>query len=336
MFEAVIPICIALAQPVCYDKLLPGYEAATLAECQALLASEPPDPQVKCQPAGPVLSVSQIAPGVFVHEGQIAEPDAVNAGDTSNLGFVIGATSVAAIDTGTARWMGEALWRAIRQKTDKPVGYVILTHTHPDHVFGASVLQEAGAQIVGHQKLERALADRGANYLESLSALIGDSFAGTELPTITTPVTDETEIDLGGRTLTLTAWQTAHTNADLTVFDQETETLFAGDLIFNQHTPALDGRLRGWQKVLDHMRQIKAKRVVPGHGQAAMLWPQAATPVTRYLGVLATDTKAAIDNGEHLGDAVKHIGQSESPHWMLFDAFNPRNATAAFTELEWE
>ena len=76
--------------------------------------------------------------------------------------------------------------------------------------------------------------------------------------------------------------------------------------------------------------------VVPGHGDPLLPWPEGGTALKRYLDTLARETRAAIDAGERLGEAVKHIAESERDAWELFDAYNPRNATLAFTELEWE
>ncbi len=345
MFEAVITLCVTLADGPCRDMLLPGYEAASLIDCDQALADRAPAlPQAgeprgapRCQPIGAALEVKEVAPGIFVHLGQIEEPSVANRGDISNPGFVIGGQSVAVIDSGTARWMGEALWRAVRAHTDKPISHVILTHTHPDHVFGASVFVDVGATVVGHRDLPRALADRQANYLESLQTLIAPEDAlATEAPEVGMTVEDSAEIDIGDRVLELHAWPIAHTNSDLTVLDRKSGTLFAGDLLFDQHIPALDGSLRGWQAVLADLEEVAAPHVIPGHGGPILSWPDAAAPEAQYLDVLAKDTKTAIDAGERLGDAVPHIAQSEAGHWALFDAFNPRNATVAFTELEWE
>lgn len=344
MFEAVVLLCLSLSGEICRDQLIPGYEAQTKPACEAALAIRPPvltglghaDGPV-CQVVGPALAFEEVAPGVFAHLGAVEEPNGSNLGDVANIGFIIGSDSVAVIDSGAARWIGEAIWRAIRARTDKPVSHVILTHMHPDHVLGASVLAEAGGEVVAHAHLARALADRQENYRESLSRLIGAAgFLGTDIAAVTRTLTDQTEIDLGDRVLELQAWPLAHTGSDVTVLDRKSGVMFTGDLVFHQHTPALDGQLRGWRAVLEELLATGASQIVPGHGGPLLPWPQGGENMQRYLATLERDTRAAVVAGERLGDAITHIADSEAPHWDLFDAYNPRNATVAFTELEWE
>ncbi len=347
MFEAVVTLCLALATGPCREHLLPGYEARSEAACLSELAEAPPDlaqfgPLVssgspQCHPAGDSLPFEEVAPGLFVHRGAIAEPDGTNRGDVANIGFVIGERSVAVVDTGSARWMGEAIWRAIRTRTDLPVSHVILTHMHPDHVFGAAPLVAAGATVVGHVDLPRALSDRQANYLESFDRLIGvATFLGTEVSPVDIVVEGVLQIDLGGRVLELRSWPTAHTGTDLTVLDLATSTFFAGDLVFDEHVPALDGRLVGWRAAMNELQAMDIERLVPGHGGPVLDWPRESADMERYLSVLEADTRTAIAEGRRLGEAVQDIARGEANRWALFEAYNARNATVAFTELEWE
>ncbi len=345
MFEAILTICLLTDGGACRDALLPSYEATTREACETALAASPPaslpgaqaPSGPECKPVGASLDFDEVAPGVFVHQGQVAEPDRNNRGDISNIGFIIGRDSVAIIDTGSARWMGEDIWRAVRARTDLPVSHVILTHMHPDHVFGASAFSGTGARIVGHAALARALADRQENYRESLATLLGPrTLLGTAAVAPDTIVQDSMQIDLGDRLLDLRAWPIGHTGTDLTVLDRKSAVLFTGDLIFERHLPALDGSLRGWQAVLTELAGLPAARIVPGHGGPVLDWPEGGEAVQRYLKVLENDTRTAIDTGRRLGDAVNDIAAAEAPRWQLFEAFNPRNATVAFTELEWE
>ncbi|MBE0454407.1 MAG: quinoprotein relay system zinc metallohydrolase 2 [Roseovarius sp.] len=339
MFEVILTLCLAGADDPCRDVLLPGYEAATRAGCEAALVARPPATaaEARCVPLGEALAVEEIAPGVFVHLGKIAEPDAANRGDAANLAFVVGHAGVAVIDTGTAPWMGEALWRAVRARTDLPVSHVIVTHIHPDHILGTAPFVTAGARVWGHERFNRALADRAGNYLESLNREIGPrAMVDAQVPVVSDPVVHRAEIDLGGRVLVLEAWPMAHTGTDLTVHDLSSDTLFAGDLVFDTHVPALDGSLRGWRAVLAGLQGRAFSRVVPGHGGPSLDWPEGGAATARYLSVLERDTRAAIAEGVRLGEAVTRIADGEAGAWTLFEAYNARNATVAFTELEWD
>jgi glyoxylase-like metal-dependent hydrolase (beta-lactamase superfamily II) len=120
------------------------------------------------------------------------------------------------------------------------------------------------------------------------------------------------------------------------VLDETTGVLFAGDLVFLDHVPVLDGSLTGWLSVLPRLSALPARLVVPGHGGQIAPWPSALDDERRYLTVLARDARALIAAGTGLARAVPEIGRSEANRWQLFDDYNPRNGTAAFTELEWE
>ncbi|WP_150524093.1 quinoprotein relay system zinc metallohydrolase 2 [Roseibium sediminis] len=347
MFEIVVTLCLLNSPDTCRVQLLAGEQHQSKALCEAalkgaallqgtlaekrLIAPQAPF----CRSAGPGLALSKVSDGVFVAKGLIEEPSASNKGNVSNIGVVIGETSIAVIDSGGSRAIGEDLYRAVTSLSPLPVSHVILTHMHPDHVFGASVFAESGARIVGHPNLQRALQDRQEAYLAGFSDLIGNpGFIGTSIPSIESA---EPVIDLGGRRLTLTFWPNAHTATDVTVFDEKSSTFFSGDLVFHDHAPALDGSLKGWQTVLANIQKTaNIQNLVPGHGGPVLSVSEGTNPLQHYLEVLETDTRTALKHGERIGDAVEHIGRSEADKWALFELFNTRNATVAYTELEWE
>ncbi len=281
--------------------------------------------------------VKQVAPGVYVHHGRYEIFTPRNSGDTSNSGFVVGNDAVAVIDTGGSAHIGAELLAAIRAETSLPIKYVINTHMHPDHLFGNAAFKGENPAFIGHAKLPRALATRGDRYLAINKELLGDAFVGTEIVAPTELVSDRRELDLGGRKLLLEAHPTAHTDNDLTVLDETTDTIFLGDLLFSHHVPALDGSIRGWLALIDKLSARQdIKLAVPGHGPASMAFPAALDAEKRYLGTVADDVRTMIKQGKTMSEASEKAGLSEKDAWLLFKEYNARNVSAAFAELEWE
>jgi quinoprotein relay system zinc metallohydrolase 2 len=282
------------------------------------------------------LAVTEIGPGVYVHNGVHEEASAANEDAIANIGFIIGSDTIAVIDPGGSFEEGRALRAAIRARTDKAIRYVILTHVHPDHIFGAAAFRDDHPDFVGHAKLPGALAQRGDYYLRRLREVLGDGAADSEVVPPTLLVSDRLDLDLGRRHLTLVAHGPAHTDNDLTIFDENTRTFWLADLLFVDRVPAIDGSVVGWLKELSGVSRIAADRAVPGHGPVSAPWPAAAEAERRYLEAVVRDTRAAIKAGIGIADAWRHVANSERGQWLLFDDYHPRNVTAAYKELEWE
>lgn len=321
-------------------KSMPNGPSAPLLAFAALLAFVlvgSAAPRAHAASAEP-LEVREASPGDYMHFGEVALTTPDNAGDIANLGIVIGDAAVAVIDSGGSVAVGERLLAEVRALTDKPIRYVINTHEHPDHVFGNAAFALPGVSFVGHHNLPQALAARAAHYLHAFAEALGPAaIASVRIIPPSVLVQDRLELDLGGRSLLLIAWSpAAHTDCDLTVLDQSTGALYAGDLVFLQHIPVVDGSVKGWLDILPRLAALPARRVVPGHGRLIAPWPQALDDERRYLSVLANDTRRLIAASVPLEEAVPQIAASERERWALFDDYNPRNATAAFSELQWE
>ena len=282
------------------------------------------------------LGMREVAPGIHVHQGIHQLPDRHNHGEIANIGFVVGERCIAVIDSGGSPEQGKALKQTIEATTGTPICYVINTHVHPDHIYGNLAFKQPGVQFVGHHKLQQAMAMRAPYYTEKAASDLGFALSPEHFVPPDLPVKDSLELDLGGRTLRLTAHPTAHTDNDLSIFDTKTQTLWLGDLLFMGHIPVVDGSLNGWLGEIEKLRALPARQVIPGHGPVTAAWPLALVGEESYLRRLQTDIRAAIKQGKTLEQTMDEVGQSLRPDWQLFDDFHKRNVATSFAELEWE
>ncbi len=282
------------------------------------------------------MAVTEVTSGIYVHFGKHELPNKINHGAIANIGFIVGDSCVAVIDTGGNPEQGYALRKVIKKTTKVPVCYVINTHVHPDHIYGNIAFKQAGVKFIGHKNLARAMATRGEYYMDRAAEQLNVKLTAKHIIPPNKAVKKRLSIDLGGRKLILTAHPTAHTDNDLTVFDQQTQTLWMSDLLFIEHIPVIDGSIKGWLKELTKLERKSYKFVVPGHGSIVTDWPKSMQPEKDYLRLLLTEIRQMIKKGQFLEQAIETVGYSEKYKWRLFDQFHKRNITKAFSELEWE
>jgi quinoprotein relay system zinc metallohydrolase 2 len=284
------------------------------------------------------LRVDQVAPGVYVHIGQHKDVEEGYEGDIANIGFVIGTEAVAVIDTGGSYAVGMALKEALRAITALPVRYVINTHGHPDHVFGNAAFIGTGPppRFIGHAGLAQALASRGDAWLRNLNKQLGDAAGQSTLIPPGETVQDRLTLDLGRRKLELRAWPGAHTNNDVTVFDAASGTLWTGDLLFIERTPAVDGDVQGWLAAIDALKRMPAAVTIPGHGPVTRDKNRALDRERDYLATLLQDVRNSIRKGTDMTATMETAAAAQRGRWQLFDVVNRRNVNLLYPKLEWE
>lgn len=287
-------------------------------------------------------AIQDVGSGIYVHHGVHLDIDEGYHGDICNASFVVGSKGVAVIDTGGSIKVGQQLREAIRKVTPLPVLFVINTHVHPDHIYGNAAFIKDKPAFIGHEKLATVMELRREQYAKLNAKLLGDDAKGSELikPTMVVKIGTTQDLDLGGRTLRLTAHPVAHTTTDVSVIDiktdSKTSTLFTGDLLFIERTPVLEGDIKGVIAELEKFKSSAFNQVVPGHGAVTKDWQQAITNQQRYLNVLLTDIRANIKAGKSMNDAMDTAAASEKGKWALFDIANRRNVNIIYPALEWE
>jgi quinoprotein relay system zinc metallohydrolase 2 len=283
-------------------------------------------------------NLAQLAPGVFLHQGQQVALDAPGHDDIANIGFIVGSRCVAIIDTGGSVKIGRLLRAAVKQHTSLPICYVINTHVHVDHVLGNLAFRADHPSYVGHTALAAAMANSRQFFVTQYGADLDSPPAIDQIiaPDRLVQPAQETVLDLGNRRLHLRAWPKAHTDCDLSVYDEPTRTLWSGDLLFRERVPALDGSVRGWLAAIDQLAVMRVARTVPGHGPVAQDLAQALAAERRYLQALVDGVSAELAQGAAVQDAIEHVALAEQPHWLLWSTAHAHNVIRVYEELQWE
>ena len=284
--------------------------------------------------------IKAVTTGIYYHQGVHEDATEQNLGAIANVGFIIGENCVAVIDSGGSYLEGSNLRQAIRKQTPLPICYVINTHAHPDHLFGNAAFKQDKPEYIGHEKLANAIAARQGSFEKTFKQTLGKSYKGTEfiLPTMVVSSNEPMILDLGNRTLTLTAYSTSHTDHDLTIRDNKTNTLWTGDLLFVERIPVLDGSINGWINTMEKLLTLHADFVVPGHGPSMPngQWQQAVSKQLHYFTTLRDELRIIINEMGSIDQAVTTVGLQEEKKWELFPQYHRRNITASFVQLEWE
>ena len=101
--------------------------------------------------------LEKVEDGIYVHFGLQEDTNKINKGDIANIGLIIGDKSILVIDTGGTPRIGKLFYNKIKEISNLPISYIVITHSHPDHYFGTNIFINDTTEIIGHKKLQRSL-----------------------------------------------------------------------------------------------------------------------------------------------------------------------------------
>ncbi len=289
--------------------------------------------------------IEEIAEGIFVHYGVQEDTNKSNYGDIANIGFILGQKSIVVIDTGGSKHIGAELLKRIRKISDLPISHIVITHSHPDHFFGTESFLSQNSKIVGHEKLNRSLLSNFNFYRDLQINNIGDeSLKNSKLIKADTIIKTNKvlRINLGNRIIEIKAWESGHTDNDLSVYDLKTKT-FWSENIFVGRTPSIRASVLGWKKNLNEIKKMDINLIVPGHGKAKKK-EEALDPIINYFDRLIKQVRNFHQKNKSLQESINSVLQNEiidskkvNPEkWELFTEYHYSNITKVYTELEWE
>ena len=289
--------------------------------------------------------IKEIEEGIYVHYGVHEETNKRNKGDICNIGFIVGKKSIMIVDPGGTQIIGNKLLEKVREISSLPISHIVITHSHPDHFFGAEAFVKENAKIIGHEKLNRSLRSNFDFYKNLQFTNTGvDIIKNAKLveANILVKTNKKKLIDLGQRIIEIKAWSSGHTDNDISVYDKKTKT-FWSENIFVERTPSIRASILGWRKNLEEILKMDIKIIVPGHGKVTGK-NQAIKPMISYFDRIIKQIRELHKNNKSLKETISLVQKNESldhskvniENWILFKEYHYANITKAYTELEWE
>ena len=217
----------------------------------------------------------------------------------TNAGVIVGDDGVLIIDSLRVPSFARDLIQDVRHLSDKPIRYVIDTHSHWDHSWGNEEFPDA--TIIGHANCRSEMLDLEALDRWREKVVTSNEPWSEEAKTVrVTPpaVTFETTMQLyfGERRIDLRYLGRAHTGGDLSVHLPDDGLLFTGDVAQDGGVPfMLDGYIEDWVQTGARLLELDAERFMAGHGPVGKR--PALSAARDFIAALAPATRQAIEDG---------------------------------------
>ena len=258
-----------------------------------------------------------------------------------NTGIVVGDDAVMVIDTQATPVMAQDVIRRIREVTDKPIRYVLMSHYHAVWVLGASAYRPD--HVIASRDTYDLIVERGEADMKSEIERFPRLFRAVEsIPRLTWPTLvfeQRLTLMLGKLRVEIMQLGRGHTKGDTVVWLPQEKVLFSGDLVEFDATPyAGDAYLADWPATLDAIAALAPDKLVPGRG-AALKDPaqvKAGLDATRaFVTAMFESVKAGVAAGKDLRAIYRDTYAALKPrfgHWVIFDHCLPFDVSRAYDE----
>lgn len=282
-------------------------------------------------------NISEVEENIFLHYGVHEDSSIKNRGDIANIGFIVGKKSVLIIDTGGTLEIAKNLLETVKNKTSLPISHVVITHGHPDHYLGSEIFKISDIQFIGHENLKRSI-NMNFNFYKTLQASSIEDQSILDIkpvfPDLEIKKNQTITLDLGGREVMIRAWESGHTDSDLSVYDVKSKILWTENIFVNR-IPSVRASILGWKKNLEITSKMDINKIIPGHGKITTK-DEALLPMLSYFRRMIKEIRTLHDKGINIETAQKEVAKDNKENWLLFNDYHISNVTKAYSELEWE
>lgn len=241
---------------------------------------------------------TQVSPGLWVMQCRSI---------AYNTGMWISDGQACLIDPGLFADELDAIATLLAEQKATPA-VMVLTHSHWDHILGPE--RFTGVRIVTQANYLTEVGRDGDHIRKRLAGWEKAEGIRREKPFVI-PMPDDVidesaNLTVGG--LTLKAVHVpGHAADQLALYDPQTETLWASDILSDEEIPFVSDNLAAYERTLAMLADWKITRLVPGHGSPATTAGEVRRRLTAdraYLAELREKVDTAVRAGKTIEETV--------------------------------
>jgi len=287
------------------------------AAARAAKTRTPEDPKLVWTASNVVLIPKELAPGVYaIYPDDAHAKNAAGIPVATSGGFVVGNNGVLVVESMLNRRLANQVVALVREKTRKPILYVVNTSYHGDHSYGNQFFPK-GVRFIQHVNTQAYIQSHFTDDVAFMKQYFGSNQGMDELKAQRAQIQlhdgANIDVDLGGRRVQIMHLGFAQTEGDLFVWLPNEKVLYTGNPIISGGPSLpwlLDGKLDAALATLIKLLGMLPKDaiIVPGHGEptdvSAIEYP------IHYLEELRKQVAASVAQGLSEEQTVQRLSES--------------------------
>ena len=284
-------------------------------------------------PSRPVLATQDASPVAGAEGGMLYTFDSGEAGFFTKTYFYDTGSEVVAFDAQFTPELAEAAIASLREQTDNPITYLVITHPNPDKFNGAPAFQAEGAEVIASEATAAAIP--GVHAYKKAGFVGMGMFTEETYPqqaTVDETFSDTMTLELSdGKTVELSELSEPGVSSTQAVaLIPELNALIVGDLVHHQlhawleggivegqATPTIEGWIADLQELEERFAGEPEPTVYGGRGEAAVL----SEAVADQIAYLEQAEQIVDDYVAGLGDDVDELsGPEAGEHYAAIQA----------------
>ena len=260
-------------------------------------------------------SVTPVAENVYsIVSSSLGLPTPENKGWNSNSHFVVTNKGVLLFDSGSSESIGNAIRSAIKSVTDKPVRWVINSHSHADHWLGNAAFTDTAEEIISSHHAVATMRKYGPGDVEFYFKVTKGAIGSTQLVYPTLLLSQKQKRNFGGVDVEFIFPKDAHSSGDVLVWLPKHKVIFGGDVLSSDWMPIVgDGNIPNLINTLHTIKKLNPTIVLTGHGRATTV-----KSVIRDADLLSSvweEVKTGNEKGKNSDEILQNVRAKLGPKY---------------------